>query len=154
MTAQGDPKSIASARGTVVSAVVGLVILASIFVIMRLINLVFKINILGSLAPPASAANIGEDFKIGGLSAKDVFPNFGKLLSSVVGFALAAAGLIFFFMLVWGGIRYMTAGGDDKSIMAARQTITNAIIGLLIIVSSFVIIKLIALATGADISIF
>lgn len=153
MTSQGDPKAVASARGTIVSAIIGLVILVSIFVILRLIEAVFKINILAAAAP-AYAVNIGQEFKIGGQSIQIAFPTLGSLVTSVVNFILGAAGVIFFFMLLWGGIRYMLARGDDKLIAEARQTLTNATIGLLIIISSFVIIKLIEVATGAQLSIF
>lgn len=154
MTAQGDPKAVASARGTIVSAVIGLLILASIFVILLLVERVLQIKILTTFVPSVYAVNIGQEFLLGDRSITDVFGNFGELVASVVNFALAAGGLVFFAMLIWGGMRYMLARGDDKLIMEARQTVTNAVIGLLIIVSSFAIIKLISVATGADISIF
>ena len=49
MTAQGDPKAIGSARGTIVSAIIGLVLLASVFAILFLVEFVFQIQVLGSL---------------------------------------------------------------------------------------------------------
>jgi TRAP-type C4-dicarboxylate transport system permease small subunit len=156
MTAQGDPKAVSEARGTIVSATIGLIILASIFVILQIVEFVFKIEILGRLTHSAYAQgiDIGEMFKFGDQGVIDVFPDLGTLVTNVVNIALTLGGLLFFGMLLWGGMRYMLSRGDDKMISDARQTITNATIGLLIIVSSFVIIKLIALATGADISIF
>ncbi len=155
MTAQGDPKAITSARGTIVSAVIGLIIVISIFAILKIIELFFKIKVLGALAAPAYAAvDIGCEFKFGDQCASDAFENLGVLMTSIINLALAAGGLVFFLMLIWGGIRYMLSRGDDKQITEARQTLTNAVIGLLIIIASFGIIKLIELATGANISIF
>lgn len=156
MTAQGDPKSISAARGTIVSAIIGLVLLASVLVILTIIKEVFKIDIIGSIVTPvyAQGVDIGCAFKLGGKCITDTFSDFGSLVTALINFALAAAGLVFFFMFVWGGLRYMLARGDDKLISDARQTITNSVIGLLIVISSFVIIGIIAAVTNANISIF
>ena len=64
------------------------------------------------------------------------------------------AALIFFFMLIWGGFRYMSAGGDPKNADAARQTLTNATVGLLIVVASFVIIEVVTRVTKTGVNIF
>ncbi|MCH8821223.1 hypothetical protein IID23_01745 [Patescibacteria group bacterium] len=156
MTAQGDPKSISAARGTIVSAIIGLVLLSSVLVILAIIEGVFKIKILGSIVAPvyAQGIKIGDNFYLSGIPITSFFSDFGSFLTVLVNFALAAAGLVFFFMFVWGGLRYMLSRGDDKAISDARQTITNSVIGLLIVISSFVIIGIIAAVTKADISIF
>ena len=65
--------------------------------------------------------------------------NANSLLNNLVGLFIAIAGLVFFFMLLYGGVRYMTAGGDPKNSEAARKTITNALIGLLIVVAAYFI---------------
>lgn len=158
MMARGDPKQVDSARRTITSAIIGLVVIISVAVIFSIINQVLRINVFGLIAPPVYAQTEGVDIgctvKLGTSCIKDVFPNVGALFTAIINIALAAGGLIFFAMLVWGGIRYMLSRGDDKLIVEARQTITNAMIGLLIIITSFAIIKLIASATRANISIF
>ena len=155
ITARGDPKAVEGARGTITSAIIGLAILASIFVIATILQLVFKIKILSSIASPvyARGVDIGCEFKFAGQCAKYIFPTFGSLFTSIINFALAAGGLLFFIIILWGGIRYMLSRGDEKQLMDARQTLSNGVIGILIIVSVFAIIKLIELATGANISI-
>ena len=55
------------------------------------------------------------------------------LLQSV---SYAAAGFI-----IWGGIRYNTSAGDPGKISSAKNTITNAIVGLVIAMSSIAIIN-------------
>jgi hypothetical protein len=40
-------------------------------------------------------------------------------------------------------LRYITAGGDEKAASAARSTLTQAFIGLIIVVSAFLISQLI-----------
>lgn len=71
------------------------------------------------------------------------FSSFGDLATSIIDFALAAAGLVFFAMLIWGGIRYISAQGDEKSVAAARKTLTSAAIGLIIVIAALAIIRLI-----------
>lgn len=44
-------------------------------------------------------------------------------------------------VLVWAGIQWVTSGGDKQKIAAARARITWGIIGLVVILTSFLIIK-------------
>jgi hypothetical protein len=65
------------------------------------------------------------------------------VIAGLVQIAVAAAGLIFFAMLITGGLRYLSAGGDEKAASAARSTLTQAFIGLIIVMASFLISDLI-----------
>lgn len=57
--------------------------------------------------------------------------------------------LICIIFLVFYGIKYITAGDDVKAIEGARKGITGAIIGLIVILLTFAIIKLVAVFLGA-----
>lgn len=48
-------------------------------------------------------------------------------------------GLAFLIYLIWGGLELMIAGGDKGRLENGQQKITNALIGLLILVGSFAI---------------
>jgi hypothetical protein len=101
-------------------------------------------SLMASFATPANAASYGIcDY----FAPCKSFPTIGALFTSILAFIIAGAGLVFFFMLIWGGIRYMLARGDDKALGSARGTLTTAVIGLLIIVSAFIIINLVSFAT-------
>lgn len=63
--------------------------------------------------------------------------NFAITLLVVAG---VLAALIF---LILGGIKWITSGGDKTGVESARNHIVGAIIGLIIIVLSFVIIKIV-----------
>lgn len=155
MTARGDPKAVDSARSTVTSAVIGLLIVLLVGVIYALIAAVFKIQIFGDLPGSAYAAvDIGKTVKLDGLTIGAAFGDFGEFITAIVRFALAAAAFIFFIMLLWGGFRYLNAGGDPKNADAARQTLTNAGIGLLIVLVSLFIIEVVLRVTGTGTSIF
>lgn len=60
-------------------------------------------------------------------------------ISKIVTYALTFAGVIAVIYLIWGGISYITAGGDAEKAGKGRVAITNAIIGIIIIMASLVI---------------
>lgn len=75
----------------------------------------------------------------------------GSLISSLIGLALIIAALVFFFMLLIGGIQWMTSGGDPKAVESARGRITNAIIGLTIVFSVWAIMMILEAFLGITI---
>ena len=150
MLARGDPKLLDEARRNISTVIIGLVIILFIGVIFSIIQAVFKIDILGSLVPPAYAQGINIGEKLGFTTR---FDSLGAFFSVIVRFALAAAALLFFFLILWGGFKYLNSGGDPKASDSARQTITGAVIGLLIVVLSLVIIEVATQVAGID-SIF
>jgi len=77
--------------------------------------------------------------------------SFGKLIQSFIQFALVIAGVIFFFMLVIGGIRWILSGGDKGQTEAARNQITAALVGLVIVFAAWAIASLIKALFGVDI---
>jgi len=72
------------------------------------------------------------------------------VFSNIIQAALMFVGTVAVFLLVWAGILFIRSGGDPKQTQAARQMITYAIIGLVLVLSSFAIIYLIAYLTGAN----
>jgi len=75
----------------------------------------------------------------------------GSIVSFLVGAVLIVAGVIFFFMLVIGGIRWVLSGGDKASTEAARNQVTAALIGVVIVFSAFAIITFIQSVFGISI---
>lgn len=76
------------------------------------------------------------------------------VFSSLISVALGLAGIALFIMLVIGGLRYITSGGDPKAAEAARRTLTFAILGMVLVASAFLILRFIGRFTGADIGNF
>jgi hypothetical protein len=74
-------------------------------------------------------------------------------LSSVIGFMTIAAGIWFIFQFIIGGFFWITSGGDKNKLHEARERITNAAIGLLIVVAGWAILSLASLFTGVDLII-
>ena len=53
------------------------------------------------------------------------------------------SGLVAFVMLVWGGIQWMTSTGNPTAIGDAQDRIKKALLGLLLVLASFLIIQII-----------
>jgi hypothetical protein len=59
----------------------------------------------------------------------------GKVIAGVLGFL----GVIFLVGIVYYGFRWMTAGGKTDVVKAAKEGITNLVIGLILVLSSYAI---------------
>ncbi len=66
---------------------------------------------------------------------------------NVVNAFLLFAGAVALFIIVWAGIRFIISGGDAKQVQGARSMITYAIIGLVVVLSSFAIVNFIGFLT-------
>lgn len=65
------------------------------------------------------------------------------LIPKLITMLLVAGVIIFFFIFIWGGIQWITAGGDKNAVGDARGRLSNALVGLLIMFSAFAVIMLI-----------
>jgi len=88
------------------------------------------------MAPPATLA--------------DLEIVFGNVVKDI----LAIAGVTLFILLIVGGLKYITSGGDPKAAEGAQKTITYAIGGLILILVSYLILVLISKATGVNVTNF
>lgn len=66
----------------------------------------------------------------------------GLLLSGAIGFILVIAALAAFIFLIWGGIQWITSGGDKSAVEAARSRILAAIIGLFVVFAAWALMNL------------
>jgi hypothetical protein len=57
-------------------------------------------------------------------------------------------------MLIMGGFKFITAGGDPKAIEGAKKTLTYAIMGIVLVALSFLILQFISTFTGVDVTQF
>lgn len=89
--------------------------------------------------------NVGDKFKpLVGLTVPGI-------VSAAIRFTVVVAAIVFFIMLVIGGIRWIASGGDKGQTEAARNQITAALVGLVIVFSAWAIATLIHTFFGVDI---
>jgi len=72
----------------------------------------------------------------------------GGIVSGAISLIMLVVALVFFFILILGGLRWVMSEGDQKNVEAARNQITNALIGLAIVFAAFAIMKLIETIFG------
>ncbi|MBI5449639.1 hypothetical protein HY948_04990 [Candidatus Gottesmanbacteria bacterium] len=80
------------------------------------------------------------------------FATYGDLVSVIVWNAFMLAGVISFLLLIFGGFGFIVGAGagDTKRVEQAQKTITGAIMGLLIVVTSYWIIQVLEKLTGVN----
>ncbi|MDB4939779.1 MAG: hypothetical protein JWO40_204 [Candidatus Doudnabacteria bacterium] len=66
----------------------------------------------------------------------------------VLRYVIGLAGLIALVFLVFGGFRYITSAGNEETAGKGRKTILNALIGLAIVILSYVIISVVSKTTS------
>ncbi len=72
-----------------------------------------------------------------------------QLATQIINLMLMFAGIVAVFFIIIGGYRYLTAGGNSEQVEAGRTSVTNAIIGVVIIILSYVIINVIVNLVGS-----
>ncbi len=66
------------------------------------------------------------------------------LVFRIINIALALAGLIAVLFLIIGGFRYITSAGNEEATEQAKKMILNAVIGIIVVILSFVVIRVIS----------
>ncbi len=72
----------------------------------------------------------------------------GCLVSNVLAVFITIIGIAAFIMFLMGSFQYMTAGSNSKGIDAGKNAITYAIIGIVVALASYVILRFISDFTG------
>ncbi|MDO8503751.1 MAG: hypothetical protein Q7S60_03600 [bacterium] len=72
------------------------------------------------------------------------------IVSGVIKILVIAAAILFFVWLVLGGIRWIISGGDKAKTEEARNQITSALVGLVVVFSAWAIAQLIKTLFGFD----
>lgn len=73
------------------------------------------------------------------------------VVRGIIRFILLLGFVIAFIMLLIGGIRWIMAGGDEKSVEKARNTITAALIGLVVILVAYALIRIVEIFFNVNI---
>jgi hypothetical protein len=64
-----------------------------------------------------------------------------RLITNIVNILSIIVGIVAVVMIIIGGFKYITSGGDSGSITSAKHTIIYAIVGLIIVALAQVIVR-------------
>lgn len=116
-------------------------------------NYVIAIAMLFSFAAPAlvpvaahadiqsklcQGTNLALD-ETGGCNSSDA--DLGGVASKVVNFLSLIVGVVAVIMIIVGGFRYITSGGESGNVSGAKNTLMYAIIGLIIVALAQFIVR-------------
>jgi len=82
----------------------------------------------------------------GGLTGGDFGAEFSGIANNALTIILLVSGVIAVFYLIYSGFQYLTAGGNDEKTKSARKGIINAVIGIIIIMAAFFLVRLVVSA--------
>ena len=75
---------------------------------------------------------------------------FGNILEAMI----PLIGFLAFIMVLVGGFKILTSGGDPKGMAGGKQTITLAIVGIALSIISWLVLVVIKNTTGVDVTQF
>ena len=78
------------------------------------------------------------------------FSDIGKIVNVIASLFIILAALAFVFIMLSGAFTFITAAGDAEKVKQAQKTFKFAIIGIVVVIVSFLIVKLIERVLGID----
>jgi len=97
------------------------------------------------VVPAITSAQIPEEFGgdaasfDGTLGQTDGEQDLVGLITNIMNWLFGFLGILAVLVILYGGFKWMTAGGDDDKVGDAKKLIINGIIGLIIILSAYAI---------------
>src|SRR6185369_1893576 len=97
---------------------------------------------LGLIVPFLASAQVGAGLD----RIKDSFPSRGigaaqtpiELITTIINIMLLFSGIVAVFFTIIGGYQYISAGGNAEQAEKGKTTVINAIIGVVVIILSYV----------------
>lgn len=92
---------------------------------------------VGAVNPIGDACESGSESTI----CDNQDENVGDVVNIVINTLLFVVGVISVVMIIVGGLRYATSGGDSGAITSAKNTILYAVIGLVVSLIAFAVVN-------------
>lgn len=104
-------------------------------------------------APAMAEVNLSEQLEeVGDATGIETSRSLPEIIGGLVQAALGLLGIVLLVLLLYGGYLWMTAGGNEDQVSKAKKIITNAVVGLVIIMAAYAIasfvVNAISEATG------
>jgi len=97
-------------------------------------------NVAGNLC---NGVNLTDVTDAGGTNACKPTTGHGvqDIATDIINIFSWVVGIISVIMIIYGGFRYITSGGNDAGVKAAKNTILYAVVGLIIVALAQIIVK-------------
>lgn len=101
-------------------------------------------HVLAQITNPVLPGSLGSGGMESGASA------LGAVLGGVIGALIILSFIVAFLYLLLGGFDWITSGGDKTKLTSARDKITNALVGLVVVGTVWAITTLVSQFIGID----
>lgn len=85
----------------------------------------------------SQSANVVDAYKDQTTSPDSNF--LSKRIGSIIGLVLSFVGVIFLILMIFAGLTWMTASGNQEKVSKAKDLMINAVIGLVIVMAAYAI---------------
>ncbi|MDD5731423.1 MAG: hypothetical protein PHU42_00790 [Patescibacteria group bacterium] len=124
-------------------------LIAGTFVLSTMVLIANKVSAVTCITP-----NNPPGCTSGSIDTKELaVGNLNTYISDALGFAIWAAGLLSVVFIIIGGFQYITAGASKDGATKAKNTLTYAIIGLVIVLLALVIRNYVLTSIGVSIPV-
>lgn len=89
--------------------------------------------------------SISGPLKLPGISGT---PKLADIIGVVITYLFPIAGVILFFIIIWGGYDLLMSEGEAEKLEAGRSKITSGIIGMVLLVLSYFFARLVGYIFG------
>ena len=76
------------------------------------------------------------------------------IFQKILNIAVELAVVVLFLFIIIGGFKFLTSGGDPKATESAKNTLTYAILGIVLLIGIWLILKFIEYFTGIEVTVF
>ncbi len=97
-------------------------------------------NMLATMLAANGVKSVPPNFDVNVTPPDAFYVSFGEMLTNVMNIVVVIGVIAVLLYLIWGGIEWITSGGDKGKTESARNKITAAIVGLIILISSWAIL--------------
>lgn len=138
VTSGNDKGKLEKARGRMMQGALGIFVLGASVALFGVVQQILNICIL-DFGP--YSCKTGTTAVIGSTNTGAGYASsLGGFLSSMLTVVMAVAGLALLIMLLWGGISWITSGGDKSKAEEARSRITTAVIGIIVLAAAYALL--------------
>lgn len=112
--------------------------------LLSLISTVYAQTNLGTFEGPTPEFNPGTDEKVAATILETI-------ISNAIGLLTIIAGIFFIIQFVLAAFNWLSAGGDTGKVQKARDSIIQALIGIIILVAAYAVAGLVGSVVGINI---
>ena len=119
----------------------GFVVVASMALVMTGLGALSSLPVQAACDPKKGMEGaLQDDCSRGPGQAKELDGNQG-VITTIINTMLFIVGLLAVIMIIYAGIRFVTAHGDEKQVESARQTIIYSVVGLIVAILAYALVN-------------